>query len=423
MNKINSSEPLDPARKLAADALLQIWRGESVLSHALFDSAHHEINARAYRLTRETLRHENGFAKLVAKHSKNTPKPAVRAIIYIACFEMLVEFSADYGVVHDFVSLTTSQHSTKNAAGFVNALLRKISTEKYRSDKSSSFSPEVHQALRAQYDKKHIADMSNGQFIVPDIDVCLKPDLHVETWADKLDATIIDPIGVLRLPARSMLSELEGFEDGQWWVQDAAATIAAKCFDDLNGKRALDLCAAPGGKTMQMISLGADVTAVELNEDRAEQIWQNLERTKMQAEVHVCDALEFEDEPFDCILVDAPCSASGTFRRHPDLKHANVIERAQELAPIQAGILRHAFSLLKTGGELVYATCSLLKEEGEQQIESFLSDTHNAKITSLNAEKFGLSSEYAPFLRSFPSAKADQVNMDGFFIAKITKNE
>ena len=421
MNKKNAQEPLDPARKRAADALLQIWRGESVLSHALFDSDQHEINARAYRLTRETLRHENGFAKLVAKHSKNNPKPAIRAIIYIACFEMLVEFSADYGVVHDFVTLTTSQHSTKNASGFVNALLRKLSTETYRSDKSSSFSPEVHQALRAQYDKKHISDMSNGQFIVPDIDICLKPDLHVETWADKLDATIIEPIGVLRLRARSMLSELEGFEDGQWWVQDAAATIAVKCFDNLSRKRALDLCAAPGGKTMQMISMGADVTAVELNEDRAEQIWQNLERTKMQAEVHICDALKFEDEPFDAILVDAPCSASGTFRRHPDLKHAHVMERAQELIPIQADILRHAFKLLKIGGELIYVTCSLLKEEGEAQIESFMSETDNAKIMPLNAEKFDLSTNYAPYLRSFPTAKTEHVNMDGFFIAKMTK--
>lgn len=418
----NQAQPADPSRKLAVDAILQVWRGEKSLTPEIFEGAPHELAARAMRLARETLRHETGFEKIIDKLSKNKPKPAVKALLYLACFEILVEGIAGYGVVHDVVELTKSQNSTKNAVGFVNAILRQISEIKYKGEGANSFSPELHQHLRKQYAKKHIVDMNKAQLEMPGLDLRLKDPATKAEWLEKLNAKDLDPVGAIRLSGYEQISELDGFSTGDWWVQDAAATIAVDCFSDLKGKLALDMCAAPGGKSMQLASLGAIVTSVEISKERANRITQNLERTGLSAELVIADGLEFDRTDFDMILLDAPCSATGTLRRHPDLKYGEPLERMYSLAPLQYDLLCHAFSLLKIGGELIYVTCSLLFEEGERQIEKFLSNTPNAKLIPLDPVKFGLKAEFAPYIRSFPTIADDQWNMDGFFIAKLCKS-
>ena len=418
-NKTNVA--IDHSRKIAADLLVGIWRNEMSLETELGQDVHFDIRARAVRIARETLRNEHTIEGKLRAHFKKQPKPAVRAIIYIGYYEILFEYAAPHGVVHDLVALAKSQVDTKSSASFINAILRKAEDTTINPRNGETFSNDLKKHLRQQYTKAELADMNLGQLQIPQIDIRLKPSEDVGEWARKLDAQPLKSHHCLRLPLRQKISELDGFESGMWWVQDAGATIAVDCFSDLKGKKALDLCAAPGGKTMQMCANGADVTSLDLSERRAQLILENLERTELAANVVVGDALEFNDGTYDAILLDAPCTATGTFRRHPDLKYGEPLERMAVLLPIQVELLQHAFRLLNVGGELVYCTCSLLKEEGETQIEAFLATEPQAELVKLDGEKFGLKSDHSPFIRTFPSHNDTDISMDGFFIAKLTK--
>ena len=170
---------------------------------------------------------------------------------------------------------------------------------------------------------------------------------------------------------RGQVTALPGFGTGDWWVQDAAAALPVKLLGDVRGLKVLDMCAAPGGKTLQLAAAGAQVTALDLSEARLERVRENLARTGLEARLIAGDALEHE-ETYDAVLLDAPCSATGTIRRHPDLPHVHKGERISELIGLQEALLDHALRLVKPGGRLVYATCSLIPDEGECQVDEAL---------------------------------------------------
>lgn len=206
----------------------------------------------------------------------------------------------------------------------------------------------------------------------PPLDLTVKSD--PAGWASKLDGLVL-PTGSVRLRGREAVTGLPGFTEGQWWVQDAAAALPARLLNVRPGERVADLCAAPGGKTAQLAQAGAQVVAVDRSGPRLRRLKANLDRLGLQAEIVTADASTFEAEPFDAVLLDAPCSATGTIRRHPDVAWSKRPEDIAKLTALQARLLDQAGRLARPGGRLIYCTCSLEREEGEAQIEAFLART------------------------------------------------
>ena len=229
--------------------------------------------------------------------------------------------------------------------------------------------------------------------------------------------------GHLRLPGRTAVAGLTGYGEGQWWVQDVAASLPARLLGDGKGRSALDLCAAPGGKTMQLASAGFDVTAVDSSQSRLARLSENLARTGLSARIVVGDLLSWSPpEKVDAILLDAPCSATGIYRRHPDVLHRVRPRAIAELAEIQAKMLERVAGWLKPGGTLVYSVCSLEPEEGEQVVERFLGARQDYEAAHIAK---GELPETVPIegnrIRLLPGVFADHGGADGFFIARFRR--
>ncbi|NOR29763.1 MAG: methyltransferase domain-containing protein, partial [Sulfitobacter sp.] len=234
---------------------------------------------------------------------------------------------------------------------------------------------------------------------------------------------VVLPTGSVRVTDAGQVTAMPGFAEGDWWVQDAAAALPVKILAPQKGEAVLDLCAAPGGKTMQLAAAGAQVTAVDSSKPRMQRVRENLARVHLPAKVVVVDARQFEGR-FDAILLDAPCSATGTIRRHPDLPHAKDGSEFAELIELQSEMIDHAWSLLNPGGRLVFCTCSLLPDEGEVQVDEALERHPDMSVdrTALDIEGVDpawISSEGG--LRLRPDYWADRGGMDGFYIACLRK--
>lgn len=255
--------------------------------------------------------------------------------------------------------------------------------------------------------------IARGLAVPPPLDLTLRDPSQTEAWAERLGGQSLAP-GHVRLARAGAIEALEGFREGAWWVQDLAASVPARLLGEGKGRRALDLCAAPGGKTLQLAAAGWEVTALDKSARRTERLAENLKRSGLTAQVVVADALNWQPEhPFDAILLDAPCSATGTCRRHPDVlhRHANLAE----LTALQSAMLDRAATWLAPGGTLVYAVCSLEREEGELQALAF------DKLTPAPVTEAGLPDGLTPangHFRSDPGMLGEQGGIDGFFAAR-----
>jgi 16S rRNA (cytosine967-C5)-methyltransferase len=245
-------------------------------------------------------------------------------------------------------------------------------------------------------------------------------DLTLRDGAEAPEGMIL-PTGSLRLEEKGQVSALAGYEAGRWWVQDAAAAMAVRLLAPQPGERVLELCAAPGGKTLQLAAAGAEVTALDMSGPRLERLAENLARTGLTAKVVVADALVWQpEEAFDAVLLDAPCSATGTIRRHPDLPFVKDGSDVEELVALQAQMLDRALGMVKPGGRVVFVTCSLLAEEGEGQLAAAL-----ARHPGLEVERAALPGVEDGWwtdlggLRLRPDYWADKGGMDGFFMVRL----
>lgn len=255
-----------------------------------------------------------------------------------------------------------------------------------------------------------------GLAVPPPLDLTLKDASETALWAERLGGQSLAP-GHVRLRRGTAVENLEGFDQGAWWVQDLAASLPARLLGAGQGRRVLDLCAAPGGKALQLAAAGWQVTAVELSAKRAQRIEANLKRTGLDAEIVIADALKWEpEEKFDAVLLDAPCTATGTCRRHPDVLHRIGPRQIAEMAELQQALLERAAQWLKPGGQLVYAVCSLEPEEGEAQAEKVVLAKDPIRADELPA---GLSSTEHGWLRTDPAMLAEAGGLDGFFVARF----
>lgn len=252
----------------------------------------------------------------------------------------------------------------------------------------------------------------------PPLDLSFKVDDVGELEGEKLAPKH------LRMQPNLPVTELPGFADGAFWVQDLAASLPARLLGEGDGRTVLDLCAAPGGKTMQLAAAGWKIISVDNSEKRMERFKDNLTRTKLDADIVIADLMKWEpSEPADAILLDAPCSATGIFRRHPDVLHCIGSRQITERAEVQKALLDRTAAWVKPGGILVYAVCSLEPEEGEEQIEQFLESHDEFEIVPV--ERDALPGDIGPSengcVRTLPNMFSEKGYLDGFFIARLQR--
>jgi len=370
--------------------------------------------ARALRLAETTLRHIEPADRLLDKHLRKSPPLTVRNTLRLAAVERALGAPA-HGVVNAAVEITRQGGKrTAHLAGLVNAVLRALPES--LTLPVQKLPRWLRQPLVHGYGRDIVTAIEAVQALEPPLDLTLRPGFPAPE-GDLL------PTGSLRLRSPGQISTLPGYAEGGWWVQDAAAALPARLLQPQPGERILDLCAAPGGKTLQLAAAGAQVTALDISASRMTRLQANLARTGLTAALVTADALHWQpDTPFDAILLDAPCSATGTLRRHPDLPFVKDGSDLPALTALQRDLIDRALAWLKPGGRLVFSTCSLLPEEGEAQLAAAL-----ARHPGLTVERPHIPGVDPTWwtpdgaLRLRPDYWAEKGGMDGFFLARLRK--
>ncbi len=380
--------------------------------------------ARASRLAATVLRHLGAVDALVKPYTQRKPQIAVHNILRLGVVELLVNGEDAHGVINDLVGLSKTSQHTRKASGMINAVLRKVAVdgpEAWSRASPQRLPPWIDKAIRKRSGADGILAIEHAQAKTPPI------DLTPNAPGFSLENAEVLPTGSLRLHNHPQVSALPGFREGAFWVQDAAAALPVRLLGDIHGKRVLDICAAPGGKTMQLAAMGAEVTALDISGPRMARVAENLTRTGLSANLLTGDAFQHTvqaGDQYDAILLDAPCTATGTMRRHPDLPFVKNGDEVEPLTKLQMKLLDHALTLLKPGGTLVYCTCSLLPVEGEFQIKAALKRNANLKVIPADPTALGGDAEWASDeggLRIWPSYWADKGGLDGFYMAALTQ--
>ena len=368
------------------------------------------------------------LSDLLAKGMPRKSGP-LEAILITAAAQILFLDVPDRAAVDLAVRLARADDRAQAFSGLANAVLRKISAGK--EELLAAIPPEtdtpswLYKRWSAQYGEATAASIAAAQRVEPSLDLSVKAD--ATGWAERLGGRVL-PTGSVRTAHNGPVRALEGFEAGQWWVQDAAAALPARLLGDVAGLRVADLCAAPGGKTAQVAAASATVTAVDRSAARLQRLSENLKRLDLKAEVVTADILTWKAEPFDAVILDAPCSATGTIRRHPDVAWSKSAGDIGAVADLQRRMLGRMAGLIKPGGLLVYCTCSLEREEGEEQIARFLDGNKDFALEPVRPDDIGgIEGAITPegFLRTLPSLLPDpdpvMAGMDGFFAARMRR--
>lgn len=333
---------------------------------------------------------------------------------------------ADHAAVDLAVELCKSDRLALHYAPLANAILRRIAADKsdILADATLAVAdtpPWLLERWQAAYGAETGLAIARAHGQPPHVDLTATGD--ASTLAAAVGGTLL-PTGSVRLASAASIPSLPGFAEGAFFVQDAASALPARLIGARAGLTIADLCAAPGGKTAQLAGSGANVTAVERSAERGRRLSENLARLKLDAALVIADAGAFTGGPFDGVLLDAPCSATGTIRRHPEIAWTKTLQDILGLARQQHRLLAHAATLLKPGGILVYSTCSLEPEEGERQVARFLTENPGFEIVPVEAAELGVEAvAITPegYLRALPCHLAGLGGMDGFFAARLRR--
>jgi 16S rRNA (cytosine967-C5)-methyltransferase len=363
-----------------------------------------------------------------------TDAPRAQSALLIGAAQILWMDVPDHAAVDLSVRLVQSDRRAAKYAGLVNAVLRRCAREgaplieEVKAERLD-VAPWLLTRWIAHYGESTAREIATAIGHEPSLDITVKSDL--EQWATRLHGEAL-PTGSVRTLLQGSVTMLPGFTDGQWWVQDAAAALPARLFGDVAGKSIADLCAAPGGKTAQLAQAGAYVTAIDRSSNRMARLRDNLARLSLDADTVVADAAEWPGGTkgqFDGILIDAPCTSTGTIRRHPDIGWLRQEADIGPLVALQGRLLQRAVTLLKSGGTLVYCTCSLEPEEGEQAISAFLAAEPSMRRAPIEpGEVAGLSEIVTADgdLRTLPChLPRDEPRLgglDGFYAARLVKS-
>ena len=429
------------ARRIAADILDNVLRRRRPLDGELDGAeAHPGLPALAERdralvrmLTTTVLRRLGTLRHMLRQYLESgfpDDAPRVESVLLIGAAQILFLKVPDHAAVDLGVRLVQADRRAARYPGLVNAVLRRVAREGPTLLAELDLTPlDAPPWLLARW-RRSFGDETAAAIALahrhePPLDLTLKVD--AESWALRLRGRIL-PTGSVRTAAHGPISLLPGYTDGVWWVQDAAAALPARLLGDVAGKRVADLCAAPGGKTAQLALAGARVTAVDRSANRLTRLRDNLARLGLRADVVTADATEWQGGPFDAVLVDAPCSSTGTIRRHPDVAWLKGENDLMVLADLQRRLLDRAVALTKPGGVILYCTCSLEPEEGEAQVEALLAREPSVRRRPLvPGEIVGIDEFLSPAgdLRTLPCHWPDpdprMAGLDGFYAARLER--
>jgi 16S rRNA (cytosine967-C5)-methyltransferase len=350
--------------------------------------------------------------------------------LIVAAAQILFLDAPDHAAVDLAVRAARAETAAAPFAALVNGVLRNIARERQEIlESSDALDDDTPGWLAARWRANYGVEIARAIALAnrdePTLDLSVKSD--AEAWARRLGGVVL-PTGSVRLESHVPIPDLEGYAEGEWWVQDAAAALPARLLRASSGMRVVDLCAAPGGKSAEIAATGASVVAVDRSAERLKRLAVNFERLRLNAEIAVADALSFDAAPFDAVLLDAPCLATGTIRRHPDVAWTKRIGDLAPLVALQAQLLDKAVALTKPGGLLVYCTCSLEPEEGEFHIGALLRRNPDVRRLPIEAGEVGGLAECisaAGDLRTLPShlrgATPRLSGLDGFFAARLQR--
>ena len=358
-------------------------------------------------------------AGLAARLQKPPPR-RVTDILRLGAAQLLFRDTPAFAAVATSVALAEADRSSRPFKGLVNAVLRRLAREGLEAGApEANLPPWLFARWAAHFGEDQARAIAAAIPLEPPTDLSLRDGADAAELAGAFEAEVL-PGGTLRIPRRGEIQDWPEFAEGRWWVQDAAAAIPARLLAARAGESALDMCAAPGGKMLQLAAAGATVTALDRSEARLKRLRQNLERTGLAAEVVATDAASWQDpRVFDAVLLDAPCAATGTFRRHPDVLWTVKPSEIPKLAAVQARLLDAAADRVRPGGRLVYCVCSLEPEEGEAQVAAFLARRPDFSAAAVEPGEGGAPEgavTASGALRLTPA-----MEMDGFFVARFAR--
>jgi 16S rRNA (cytosine967-C5)-methyltransferase len=413
--------PAGFAARRAAFRLLQsvLWQDrplQDALGHALQGLDNPSDRGLAHGIALGTLRWLTDLDGLIDSATKNKLADDARArlVLRMALIQVLVLKTPPHAVIATNLPLLEGG-PRRLVHGVLSRLLRE------------EVSLPGVATLPAPFDTRWPAGVARALAVEPPLDLALKDAAATADWAEKLGGESWFPGHVRLLASKGSIDVLEGFADGAWWVQDVAAQLPARLLHAKPGDTVVDACAAPGGKTLQLASGGAQVTALDISERRLERVGENLARTDLKAHIIVADALTWmPDAAVDAVLLDAPCSATGTVRRHPDVMVRKASRDLSGVITLQRHLLTRAASWLKPGGRLLYAVCSLEPEEGAGQLAWVQQNLTGLQHDPVQASELGaLADLLSPdgSVRTWPHSHLDRGGMDGFFMARFINRQ
>ena len=425
------------ARQVALDLIGAVLRRKRPLDDAIEDHpmmGELSVRDRAFaRLLVATVLRRLGQIDVLIGECLNTPLAPRAAIIHdvlrLGIAQLLFLRTPPHAAVATSVDLAHSRGFLSHK-GLVNAVLRRLSVEGQgrveMQDAARLNTPDwLWQSWAAAYGEERARAIAVAHLKEAPLDVTLRAAEDGDAWSEKLQAVKL-PNGSLRRAGGGSVMALPGYAEGAWWIQDAAAALPARLFGPIQGLDVVDMCAAPGGKTAQLASAGARVTAIDRSTRRLDRLVVNLKRLGLPVSAIAADALSWRPaRPVDAVLLDAPCTATGAIRRHPDVPHLKQPEDVARLSVVQDNLLRAAVEMLRPGGVLVYCTCSLEPEEGPVRVEALLRSGAAVARRPVAPDEIGVAEWIAESgdMRTLPCHLSEYDGVDGFYAARLVKLE